>query len=271
MKTAFQGELGSFSDLACRKAFGKSASGVPLKSFKDVFSSVKSGHADRGIIPIENSTAGDIHENYDLLLDYDLHVNKEVYVPVRHCLIGTPNSSLKEIKKVKSHHMALLQCSDFLSSRGFEKQVEYDTAGAVKLLKENGKDGEAAIASSLAAQAYGMKILQEGIENDPSNTTRFFAISKKPSLSGNKTSMALQVPNSTGAIHWFSGAFSKRNISISKLTARPAIKKKWEYSFYLDVLAGAQEPRTKSALKELQEKATMIKIFGSYENDLETD
>src|SRR5512139_159019 len=177
MKVAFQGEPGAYSEQAVFDYFGDVET-RPSESFDVVFDSVVSEESEAGLIPIENSLAGSIHQNYDLLLRHDLHIIGEYPLRVQHCLIALPGVVKADIKKAISHYQALGQCAAYLRGLGIKPEAVNDTAGSVKMLKESGARDTAAIASRRAAQIYGMQILEEGIEDNAENYTRFLAISK---------------------------------------------------------------------------------------------
>lgn len=177
MRVAFQGEAGAYSEQAVFDYFGEVET-QPCPSFDAVFDSVAAGECDAGMIPIENSITGKIQPTQDLLSRSDLNIIGEYTLRVRHCLIANPGVTISEIKKAMSHPQALAQCAEYLRSRGIQAEASYDTAGSVKLLKESGARDTAAIASRRAAELYGMQILEEGIEDDPQNYTRFLAIAK---------------------------------------------------------------------------------------------
>jgi prephenate dehydratase len=168
MKVAFQGEPGAFSEEASSRYFDTPET-VPCETFEAVFAKVSSGESEFGLIPIENSLAGSIHQNYDLLLQNKLYIVGEFFLRVRHCLIGFPGVTKLEIRKVISHPQALGQCAGYLRSMGVKTEPVYDTAGSVKMLKALGEYTTAAIASHKAAEIHGMQILQEGIEDNPEN------------------------------------------------------------------------------------------------------
>src|SRR5512141_2810564 len=178
MSIAFQGEPGAYSEQAVFNYFG-TVETKPCESFDLVFDSVVSDACEFGLIPIENSLAGSIHQNYDLLLRHDLHIVGEYLLRVQHCLIALPGVKKEEIRNAISHPQALGQCAAYLRRLGIKPESVYDTAGSVKLLKESGARDTAAIASSRAAEIYEMQILEEGIEDNSENYTRFLAISKK--------------------------------------------------------------------------------------------
>ena len=177
MRVAFQGEPGAYSEQAVFDYFGKVET-KPCTSFPAVFESVVSGECEVGMIPIENSIAGKIHQNYDLLSHHTVKIVGEYVLRVRHCLISNPGVTISEIKRAMSHPQALAQCAQYLQSRGIQAEPSNDTAGSVKFLKESGARDTAAIASRRAAELYGMQILDEGIEDQAQNHTRFVAIAK---------------------------------------------------------------------------------------------
>ncbi len=178
MKVSFQGEPGAYSEQAVFNYFGKVET-VPCESFDVMFDSVVSGVSDAALAPIENSLAGSIHQNYDLLLRHDLHIVGEYFLRVQHCLITNPGVKMEDIKKAISHPQALGQCAAYLRGYGIKAEQVYDTAGSVKMLKESGARDVAAIASKRAAELYGMQILQEGIEDNAENFTRFLAVRRE--------------------------------------------------------------------------------------------
>src|SRR5215208_1640948 len=177
MNVAFQGEPGAYSEQAVFNYFG-TVDTKPCESFDGVFDSVVDDSCDFGLVPIENSLAGSIHQNYDLLLRHDLHIVGEHLLRVQHCLIVMPNVKKEAVRKAISHPQALGQCAAYLRGLGIQAESVYDTAGSVKMLKESGARDTAAIASRRAAELYGMQILEEGIEDNPENYTRFLVISK---------------------------------------------------------------------------------------------
>ena len=181
MKVAFQGEPGAYSEQAVFNYFGNVET-VPCESFDAMFDSVMSGKSDAALAPIENSLAGSIHQNYDLLLRHNLHIVGEYFLRVQHCLIAMPGVKKEDIKKAISHPQALGQCAGYLRSHGIKAEQVYDTAGSVKMLKESGARDVAAIASKRAAELYGMQILEEGIEDNPENYTRFLAVQRESTV-----------------------------------------------------------------------------------------
>lgn len=275
MKVAFQGEHGAYSEIAACKFFGNGKlDTLPAKMLKDVFKKVKSKEADNGIVPVENSTAGDVHETYDLLLENGLKVTGEAYLRIEHCLIGHKDAELKDVKKVYSHTQALAQCDEFLNVLGAEEFAVYDTAGAVMIIKQHGKKEEAAIASEQAAKMYGLKVLKKGIQTDNDNTTRFFIITGKKGKEkqketpvksgGRKTSIVFSTKHEAGALYRCLGGFAANSINMTKLVSRPLKNRQWEYAFYLDFVGDLNDEHVKKALNTLQKNSLFAKILGCY-------
>ena len=265
MKVAFQGEPGAYSEQAVHGHFGE-VDTLPCESFEEVFTAVGSGQCEYGLIPIENSLAGSIHQNYDLLMQHQLQIVGEYFLRVRHCLIALPDVRMSDIKKAISHPQALGQCAGYLRSHHLSLEAVYDTAGSVKMLKESGARDTAAVASRRAAEIYGMQILEEGIEDNPENFTRFLAISLdpvKPEAEA-KTSILFTLKNEPGALFKALSVFALREINLTKIESRPLVGKPWEYLFYIDFVGATDEERVGKALAHLGEYAAMLRVLGSY-------
>lgn len=265
MRVAFQGEPGAYSEQAVFDYFG-AVETRPCESFDEVFDSVISGESRSALIPIENSLAGSIHQNYDLLLRHDLHIVGEYLLRVRHCLIGLPGVSRAEIRKVISHPQALGQCAGYLRNLGIKTEPVYDTAGSVRMLKASGEKTTAAIASQRAAEIHQMQILEEGIEDNPENYTRFLAINAEPARPEGeaKTSIVFTLRNQPGALFKALSVFALRDIDLTKIESRPLQGKPWEYLFYIDFAGAAHEEIARRALDHLGEYALMMRVLGSY-------
>ncbi|HET7147850.1 MAG TPA: prephenate dehydratase [Candidatus Nitrosopolaris sp.] len=264
-RVAFQGEPGSYSEIATIQYFGNSNL-VPLKSLQEVFDGLSHGDVDFGVVPIENSIEGSVNETYDLLLDTDFVVSGEIYLRVRHCLIvnkgGGPN-----IRSVYSHPQALAQCRHYLQARKLAAVAAYDTAGAVKMIKQKQYMDVAAIASSRAAELYEMDILEEGIEDSKNNFTRFLIISKTrtKSTGHDGTSMIFSVKHIPGALYSILEEFANRKINLTKIESRPTKEKPWEYYFYVDFEGHINDKIINETVQSITKKAAFIKILGSYE------
>lgn len=265
MKVSFQGEAGAYSEQAVFNYFGDVET-VPCEAFDVMFDAVASHKSDAALAPIENSLAGSIHQNYDLLLKHNLHIVGEYFLRVRHCLIVAPGVKKTDIKKAISHPQALGQCIGYLRNHKIKPEQVYDTAGSVKLLKESGARDTAAIASRRAAELYGMEILEEGIEDNPENYTRFLAIQPEAvNPQGEaKTSIVFTLKNAPGALFKALSVFALRDIDLTKIESRPLQGTPWDYLFYVDFVGAAHEPRAQKALDHLGEYAQMLRVLGSY-------
>ncbi len=267
-KVAFQGERGAFSEIAAIKFFGSSIKPILCKTFGEVFQRINRKEAEYGILPIENSQTGGINEVHDLLLHQEVFAVGEVKLKVEHCLITKGEINFKVIEKVYSHPQALAQCEGFLSKNLPHCQVipVYDTAGSVKMIKELKINNVAAIASSWAAELYGLKILSLGIQDNKYNYTRFLVLSPEISseAKNNKTSIIFAVVNKPGALYKCLKEFAIRNIDLSRLESRPSKREPWEYIFYTDFDKGLFEQSAQQALEALKKCTTFIKIIGTY-------
>ncbi len=265
MKVSFQGEPGAYSEQAVFNYYGDVET-LPCESFDVMFDSVVSGKSDFALAPIENSLAGSIHQNYDLLLRHDLHIVGEYLLRVRHCLISMPGMKKEDIKKAISHPQALGQCAGYLRSHGIKAEQVYDTAGSVKMLKESGARDTAAIASRRAAELYEMQILEEGIEDNAENYTRFLAVGREPVVPEGeaKTSIVFTLKNQPGALFKALSVFALRDLDLTKIESRPLQGKPWEYLFYIDFIGSMHDDVSKRALDHLGEYAVTLRVLGSY-------
>ncbi|MCS6788052.1 MAG: prephenate dehydratase [Aigarchaeota archaeon] len=265
-RVAFQGELGSYSDEAASKFFGEEFEPLPQRTLPAVFNAVESQRADAGVIPVENSIEGSVGEAYDLLLSTGLKVIGEVYVRVVHCLIGLPNSDLSTVRKVYSHPQALGQCRSWIAMTGYEPISFYDTAGAVRYVRESGDPACAAIASERAARIYGLKVLARGIEDYGRNYTRFLVVGRGPPQVAQrmKTTVIFSVSHKPGALYGALGPLAERGINLTKIESRPTRARPWQYHFFVDLEGSVEEERVKEALAELANHTLFIKVLGSY-------
>ena len=273
MKVAFQGERGAYSEAAAIAFFGDGIEPVTCPTFDAVFDAVDCGECERGIVPVENSLAGSIHRNYDLLQRHTLSIVGEHIFRVRHCLIAHPGATLTGIRKIISHPQALAQCEGYVDRLGLEREPWYDTAGAVKSLLEEARHDHAAIASRRAAEVYEMQILASGIEDVAANYTRFLALAREPQApmgASAKTSIAFTLPQggtTPGSLFRAIGVFAMRDVNLTKIESRPTPAETFNYIFYLDFEGSQDEPRCARALDHLREMAPDVRVFGSYQAD----
>lgn len=270
---AFQGERGSFSEEAAYKLLGRRIRPLPCETFAATFHSVASGKASACLVPIENTLAGSVYENFDLLLENHLHIVGEVNLRIVHNLIALPGTSRQEVRQVYSHPVALAQCSRFFTRHpGIERISFYDTAGAVKMLAERSRVGRgaAAIASRVAAEVYGARILATHLEDHRENYTRFLLLSKSAHPLGgdrraNKVSIVFSTRNVPGALYKCLSVFALRDIDLTKMESRPLRGRPWEYFFYLDFVGNVKDERCRKALDHLAEVTNLLRVLGSYQ------
>ena len=266
MRIAFQGALGAYSEAAALKAW-PDAEVTACDRFEDVFAAVAEGRVSHGILPVENSIGGSIHINYDLLLQHDLPIVAETELAVVHNLLALPGTTIAQIRRVFSHPQALAQCEQYLRTlTSVEIVATYDTAGSARLIRDGNLTDTAAIASTRAAELFGLEILQAGIEDFADNITRFILIARdqKPLGEPNKTSIAFALYNGPGALFKALSVFALRDIDLTKLESRPARGLPWEYVFYADIGAARSEVRCGRAIIHLAEFARWVRTLGSY-------
>jgi len=266
---AYQGEPGSYSEEGVLNLF-TDAETRALGSVRQVFEAVEVGRVDLGLIPIDNSQAGSINETYDLFLKHGLHLVGETIVRVNHCLLGLPGTLVDDLDVVISHPQAVAQCEEFLSALPASIRADYDTAGAAKKIAEEKLERTAAIASRRAAELYGLEVLAEKIQTYPDNHTRFGVLSRSPESlrEPDKSSLVFGVGHVAGSLYRCLGAFAERHLSLSKLESRPRTGRPWEYVFYVDVEAPANDPAMIEALGEVSEHSTFTRLLGTYASAL---
>lgn len=266
---AIQGEAGSFSHAAALETHGPQLHLVPCPTFVELFRSVETGAATTGVVPIENTLAGSVHENYDLLSAHALHVVAETDIRIRHCLIAAPRTTRPSVRRVASHPVALAQCRRFFRANPDLVPVPaYDTAGSVRDLMSGTVAADAAIASKLAAVLYGAAVLEEDLEDHAQNYTRFLVIAREPAIEAprrhrpKKTSLMVSLGNTPGSLYRALGVFADRGLNLTKIESRPLPGRPWEYLFYLDVVDTGQDLR--AALDALRAFTSSIRLLGTY-------
>lgn len=274
-RIAFQGERGAFSEEAARKLVGPRIRVLPCPRFEDVFRNLKEGRVSGAVVPIENTLAGSVHENYDHLQHFELPIVAETSVRIMHNLIVPDGVKFAAIRRVFSHPVALNQCLDFFSKNPqIERVPFYDTAGSVKMVVEEGLTDAGGIASQVAAEIYGARILRKSIEDDRQNFTRFFLLRRArdyrlPPPGGSadsqwKTSLVFTIRNVPGSLFRALATFALRDLSLLKIESRPLRGKPWEYLFYLDFIGRVDSPQAVNALNHLRELADYLRVLGCY-------
>lgn len=266
MKIAYQGEPGAYSEDAVASAFPTSEP-IPCETVRAAFAHAASGETDFSVVPMENSQAGSINETYDLLLhEDDLRIVGEVVVRVDHALLGLPGATLEGIKRVYSHPQALAQCGEFLTELHAEIVPVLDTAGAARRVAESKDTDEAAVASVRAGELQGLTVLAERIQTDKENFTKFAVIGNSdPELGdADKTSLVFAVADKPGSLFACLEPYAREGINLTKLESRPRPGAAFEYVFYMDLEAGANDPRVAAVLVDMRPHTSMLKVLGSY-------
>ncbi len=264
---SIQGERGSFSEEAALLLLGKGIEFHCCEAFEEVFRATSEGETRYCVVPIENSLAGSIHKNYDLLLRYQLKIVQEINLPIQHYLIGVEGANFDQIRTVMSHPVALDQCERFfVRFPDLVKRTAYDTSGSVKRIVSRNLRDCAAIAGARAAEFYGGQVLMKGIEDNEENFTRFFLLSRELEMveAANKVSIVFSFQNSPGALFKCLSVFASRGIDLAKIESRPIHGRPWEYLFYLDFQGDVRDDRIHEALSELEEITEFMEILGCY-------
>ena len=266
-KIVFQGTEGAYSQLALNEYFGENADSYHVDTWRDAMEAIKNGEADYAVLPIENSSAGSVRENYDLLVEYDHCIVGEQIIKIEHVLLGLPEAELSDIDQVYSHPQALMQCSKILEEhRDWEKISLKNTAVSAKKVKEDGKKNQAAIASKLTAELYGLKILKENLSNNADNYTRFIIVTGKHVFEkdAKKVSICFEIPHQSGSLYQMISHFIFNGINMTKIESRPIQGKNWEYRFFIDIEGNLNDGAVQNALNGLSEETSKLKILGNY-------
>jgi prephenate dehydratase len=281
IKAAYQGERGAFSEMAARRMLGARVEARAYRTFDEMFGAVTIGAADCCVAPIENSLAGSVHKNYDLMLDHSLTIIAETALRIVHNLIAAPGTRFSDVRRAYSHPVALAQCERFFRANPqIEAVPSYDTAGSVREIIERGLKDEAAIAGAGAAQVYRAEIIAEEIEDNRQNFTRFLLLAlpdrapeirTEATVSEKKTSLVFSIRNEPGALFRALATFALRDIDLAKIESRPIEGRPWEYSFYLDIAGDSRDQRVERALGHLAEMAETIRVLGTYSTTVNRD
>lgn len=267
LKVGFLGPEGTFSQAAVYKHFGHSARALALSTIDEVFHEVEAGHADFGVVPIENSTEGSVNHTLDRFLTSPLHICGEVEMRIRQNLMGKMRS-LREVKRVCSHPQSLAQCRQWLKETLPDVELIAESSNAEAARRARDEKGTAAIAGETAADVYGLTILSADIEDRPDNTTRFLVIGRRTfGSSGNdRTTLLVSTgrTESPGALHRLLEPLAKNRVSLTRIESRPSQRRKWDYVFFMDLEGHRDDPALSRALAALKPRASLFRILGSY-------
>lgn len=269
MTIAIQGIPGSFHHQVALRNFGEEAQILPFLTFEEVAKSVATGAADLGIMAIENSIAGAILPNYDLIDRYRLFIQEEYYLPISHHLMALPGQSISNLTEVRSHPMALLQCKAFLSKYPNLQLIDdQDTASVAKRIQEDQLIGVAAIASEIAAASYGLEVVAPEIQTVKNNFTRFIFLTrervKSPAIA-DKVSFKITIRNEAGGLAKLLTLLAEKNLNLSKIQSIPLMDTPWDYAFFID----AEYSNTRAyqeAVEVMTREYGELKIFGEYKS-----
>lgn len=267
LKVGFLGPEGTFSQQAVLKHFGHSVRALPLPAISEVFEEVQAGHADFGVVPIENSTEGTVNNTLDMFLNSSLKICGEVEMRIHQHLMGKMKG-LEKIGRICSHPQSLAQCRQWLDEHmpGIERIAVSSNAEAARRARD--EEGTAAIAGQSAADVYGLNVIVPEIEDRPDNTTRFLVIGRKLLNASGKDKTTLLVSTgdtqAPGSLHRLLEPFARKNISLTRIESRPSRRRKWDYVFFIDVEGHADESPLRDALDDLKDQASLFKVLGSY-------
>ena len=264
-KIAYQGIKGANSYEAAQRLFPESDL-TAYKSFEDVFKAVENGECGYGVLPVENSTAGSVAAVYDLILRYRFYIVGALDLSIDYCLAGLKQSTLGDIEKVISHPQALSQCEQYISRMGYESTACSNTAVAARDTAREKRLNLAAVCSYKAAEEYGLKVLDDHLQDNKNNTTRFIVISKKLYINenANKVSLCFSLPHVTGALFHMLQRFDALGLNLTKIESRPIPDKDFEYLFYLDFSGSVKSEGVTSLLCKLSEEIPEFSFLGNY-------
>ena len=265
-RVVFQGAEGSYSQAAMAKYFGDRIHSFHVDSFRDAMSAIDEGSADFAVLPIENSTAGIVNEIYDLLQEYENYIVGEQIMKIEHCLLGVPGARVSDIKTVYSHPQSLMQSAKFLSNHDWKQISMQNNAFAARKVAEEGDVTQAAIAGEHAAEAYGLEILQRGVNDSGDNSTRFIIVTNQKVFrkDANKISICFEVPHESGSLYHMLSHFIYNDLNLTKIESRPIEDRTWEYRFFVDFEGNLADSAVKNALRGLRDEARNMKILGNY-------
>ena len=266
-RIVFQGTEGAYSQAAMEMYFGKDTNSFHVQTFRDAMEAIEEGSADFAVLPIENSSAGAVNEVYDLLVEFENYIVGEVVLPINHTLSGLKGTTLDQIERVYSHPQALMQSAKFLDAHRDWQQISVaNTAVAAKKVLEDQDQRKAAICSEYAARLYGLEILEEKINHNDNNSTRFIIVTNQKIFlkDASKISICFEVSHESGTLYHLLSHFIYNNLSMTKIESRPVEGRTWEYRFFVDFEGNMADGAVKNAIRGLREESKSLKILGNY-------
>lgn len=266
-RIVFQGTEGAYSQAAMEKYFGKNINSFHVQTFRDAMEAIEEGSADFAVLPIENSSAGAVNEVYDLLMEFENYIVGEVFLPIEHTLAGLPGTKLTDVERVYSHPQALMQSAKFLDDHREWQQISVaNTAVAAKKVLEDNVPTKAAICSAYAAEYYGLEVLEDKINHNAKNTTRFIVVTNQKIFlkDANKISFCFECAHESGSLYHLLSHFIYNDLNMVKIESRPIEGRNWEYCFFVDIEGNMADGAVKNAIRGLREEARNLKILGNY-------
>ncbi|MBQ3666264.1 MAG: prephenate dehydratase [Lachnospiraceae bacterium] len=263
----YQGVPGAYSHQAMLNYFGKDTKNYHVSTFREAMEAVSQGKADYAVLPIENSTAGTVNDVYDLLFEFDNYIVATTDVIVKHALLGTNDAAMEDIEVVYSHPQGLMQCNRFLEEhREWQQVSQANTAASAKKVMEKNDKRYAAIASTIAAEIYGLKVLGENINRNSENTTRFIIVGKEKVYrkDASKVFLLFEISHTSGSLYNTLSHFIYNGINMTSIESRPIKEKKWEYRFYVELDGNLKDLSVINAINGLMEETSFVKIIGNY-------
>ncbi len=265
-RVVFQGLEGAYSQAAMMQYFGEQVNSFHVDSFRDAMVAIEEGSADFAVLPIENSTAGIVNEIYDLLVEFENYIVGELIIKIEHCVLGVPGSKLADIRTVYSHPQSLMQSTKYLETKDWQQISMQNNAFAAKKVAEEQDKTQAAIAGAHAADIYGLEVLEQGVNQSDTNSTRFIIVTNQKIFKkdANKISICFEIPHKSGSLYHMLSHFIYNNLSMTKIESRPIEDQNWEYRFFIDFEGNLADGAVKNALRGLREEAKNLRILGNY-------
>ena len=266
-RVVFQGAEGAYSQAAMETYLGDQIRSFHVDTFREAMESIEEGSADFAVLPIENSSAGIVGDNYDLLVDFENYIVAEQVIKCEHVLMGVPGASLSDIRRVLSHPQALAQCAPYLEGHPEWEQVSFaNTALAAKKVAEDKDPSAAAIGSAFAAKRFGLDILADQVYYNEANSTRFIIVTNQRIFrrDAQKISICFELPHRSGSLYSILSHLIYNNVNMTRIESRPILGRSWEYRFFIDFDGNLSSSSVKNALRGIREEAISMKILGNY-------
>ncbi|MCM1101570.1 MAG: prephenate dehydratase [Clostridium sp.] len=265
-RVVFQGAEGAYSQAAMQQYFGDKVNGFHVDTFRDAMSAIEEGSADFAVLPIENSTAGIVSEIYDLLVEFENYIVGEQIIRIEHCLLGVPGARISDIRTVYSHPQSLMQSARYLADHPWQQISMQNNAFAARKVAEEQDRSQAAVAGELAGRIYGLEVLQRGVNQSDTNSTRFIIVTNRKIFrkDASKISICFEVPHESGSLYHMLSHFIYNDLNMTKIESRPIEGRNWEYRFFVDFEGNLADSSVKNALRGLRDEARNMKILGNY-------